>query len=344
VNAITNYLDKFGSNFLVASMIPSLGLVIACILVFDPIFQVSSTFQNENGIYSLLGISLLVTIPTVIVGYTLTALNTFILKFFEGYVFFHRFHFMRRGQARQANKLIKQREILRDQIQQLAQKRKLSREEKMILDTLKTTYYSIVTTYDLSYPPPHAGIMPTKFGNILKASEAYPGTRYGIDAVQFWPRLWHVIPTSYQHTIENARNELSFLVNMSALSVVFFFFCIIAILLNTPSPNSFVFDEFLLSSIRYILAAALAVLSNRFFNRAALLSVGEFGMMIRSAYDLFRLDLLEQFRVKLPKNLDKEYQVWENLGQLISLGEEAIEFKGLTYEKKAQKLIKKPAS
>ena len=88
MNAIANYLDKFGSNFLIASMIPSLGLVVSCLVVFDPIFQVSSAFQIQSGIYSLLGISLLLTIPTVIVGYTLTALNTFILKFFEGYVFF----------------------------------------------------------------------------------------------------------------------------------------------------------------------------------------------------------------------------------------------------------------
>ena len=316
-------------------MIPSLGLVTASVVVFDPIFHVSLAFQLENGIYSLLGISLLLTIPTIIIGYTLTALNTYILKLFEGYVFFHRFRFMRQGHARQANKLIQRREILRNQIQQLAQKKRLSREEKLDLDALKTTYYSVVTTYDLSYPPPHAGIMPTKFGNILKASEAYAGTRYGIDSVQFWPRLWHVIPTSYQQTIENARNELSFLVNMSAVSVVFFLFCIVAILINT-SPNSFVLDEFLANSIRYIFAAILALGSNRFFNKAALFSVGEFGMMIRSAYDLFRLDLLEQFRIKPPKDLDKEYQVWANLGELIALGQEAIEFDGLRYENKSR--------
>ena len=35
-----------------------------------------------------------------------------------------------------------------------------------------------------------------------------------------------------------------------------------------------------------------------------------FGIMIRSAYDLFRLDLLEQFRLKTPKNSVEEFQVW----------------------------------
>ena len=72
--------------------------------------------------------------------------------------------------------------------------------------------------------------------------------------------------------------------------------------------------------------------SNRFFNQAALYSVGDFGMMIRSAYDLFRLDLLKQFKIKQPKDSDEEYQVWENLGQFIALGTEAIEFDQLRYE------------
>lgn len=317
-------------------MIPSLGLVIACMVAFDPILHVSSAFQADNGINSILGISLLVTVPTVIVGYTLTALNTFILKFFEGYVFFHRFRFMSLGYARHANRLIEERERLRNDIEALVSKRKLSRADRLTLDQLETDYYSLVTNYDQLYPPPHAGIMPTKFGNILKASEAYAGTRYGIDAVQFWPRLWHVIPTSYQQTIENARNELSFLVNMSTLSVVFFALCILAILINTPSPGSLVLDTFLANSIRYFLAAALAMLSNRFFNRAALLSVGEYGMIVRSAYDLFRLDLLDQLHIKQPRNSVEEFRIWKNLGQLIGLGQEATNFSTLHYQSKKQ--------
>jgi hypothetical protein len=336
VNALTNYLDKFGSHFLVASMIPSLGLVIACLVVFDPILEVSSAFQIDNGIYALLGISLLVIVPTVIVGYTLTALNTFILKIFEGYVFPPSFHFMRRGYARKANKLIEQREILRNEIELLARKKKPSREEQLTLNALKTTYYSLVTTYDQSYPPPNAEIMPTKFGNILKASEAYAGTRYGIDSVQFWPRLWHVIPSSYQQTIENARNELSFLVNMSALSVLFYLLCVAAIISSAPPVGFSDWNGFLSNSLRYIFAAVIAFISSQFFNRAALFSVGDFGMMIRSAYDLFRLDLLEQFRVKQPKDSDEEFQVWQNLAELIVLGQEALDFNPLEYKIKKQ--------
>ena len=318
-------------------MIPASGLVIASLVVFDPILHLSRAFQIEDGIYSLLGISLLVITPTIIIGYTLTALNTFILKVFEGYVFLHRFQFMQKGYAKHAGKLIQDREELRARLYQLALKKRLTAEEKENFEKWRGQYYDLAAQYDQTYPPPHVDVMPTKFGNILKASEAYAVTRYGIDSVQFWPRLWHVIPPSYQQTIENARGELSFLVNMSALSIVFFFLCAGAILLNAPSPNHLILDEFLANSIRYILAGGLAFLANRFFNRAALLSVGDFGMMIRSAYDLFRLDLLEQFQIKRPKNSNEEYEIWQNLGQLIVLGPEAIDFSPLRYQSKKTK-------
>src|SRR5687767_7051020 len=235
-------------------MIPSLGLIIACLFVFDPLLQVSSAFQAQSGGFSLFDISISVVVATVIVGYTLTSLNTFILKVFEGYVLIHRFPLMRRGYIRKAKRLMEQRELVKRDIELLQHKKIRLPEEEQLLDALKTTYYSLVVTYDQLFPPPNAEIMPTKFGNILKASEAYSGTRYGIDGVQFWPRLWHVIPDSYRHTIIDARNELSFLVNMSALSLVFYLFCVVAILFSAPLPGSPDWDQFLANSIRYIVA------------------------------------------------------------------------------------------
>lgn len=331
MNVFTNYLEKLGNNFLVAAMIPSLGLVISCMFVFDPILHIAENYQIDEGIYSLLGISPFVAVPTIIIGFTLTALNTFILKFFEGYVFFHRFPFMRNAHTRKANRLIERREAIKKEIEWLNQNQNKTQEQELLLSDLKTSYYTLVAIYDQLYPPTNAEIMPTRFGNILKASEAYSGTRYGIDAVQFWPRLWHVIPTSYRQTIDDARNELSFLVNMSTLSTVFYILCFLAILTNASSfflDTSAAFEN----SSRYFLSGLVAIFFTWFFNKAALFSVGDFGIMIRSAYDLFRLDLLEQFRLKHPKDSVEEFRVWKNLGELIVLGQESLEFEPLQYE------------
>lgn len=313
-------------------MIPSLGLVIACMVAFDPIFKISHSLLVEEGIYSLIGISLLVLVPTVIIGFTLTALNTFILKIFEGYIFIHRLPLLKEGHSRKAQKLLQEIQDLNKNIEELKNKTRKTIADKEQIDTLLDLHFTKVAEYDKNYPPLHAGIMPTKFGNILKASEAYTGTRYGIDAVEFWPRLQHVIPPSYRQFIDEARNELSFLVNMSALSFVFSVLCTLAVVTNVPIPGTPDWGNVLVNSFRYIVSAVIAFALFLLFHKAALYSVVDFGAMIRSSYDLFRLDLLSQFRIKHPKTLKEEFQVWKNLGELLILGQEAKDFEALTYD------------
>ncbi len=337
MDAFTEYLDRLGGNFLVAAMIPSLGLVIACLIVFNPILNVSSGFQVENGVYSLLGISLVVAVPTIIIGFTLTALNTFLLKLFEGYVFFHHFSFMRDGHAIAAKTLIKKRKCLKRELERLECMNTRSREEDEQLAHIRSEYYAVSADYDQRYPPPSLPVMPTKFGNILKASEAYSGTRYGMDAVQFWPRLWHVIPASYRRSIDEARNELSFLVNMSTLCVVFFLLCLLGMIVTFAAFGSQGPIPVLENGLRYVAAGLVALGMTWFFNKAALFSVGDFGMMIRSAYDLFRLDLLEQLRLKTPKDSVEEFRIWKNIGELMVLGPESLEFTPLNYVTKTSK-------
>lgn len=207
---------------------------------------------------------------------------------------------------------------------------------------LRRQYYLVVADYDHAYPPSQDEILPTRFGNSLKASESYPNTRYGIDGVEFWPRLIHVIPPEYQQSIDGTRNELSFLVNMSILAVGFFLLCVFAILYTfigpsletSTSPPEFVgFGD----AIRFSLAGLLALAMNIGFNRASVYSVGAFGMMVRSAYDLFRLDLLEKFRLEIPDNSVEEFFVWKNLTELLVLGTKSLEFEPLEYDLEKQR-------
>jgi len=337
MNIFTSYLEKLGSNFLVAAMVPSLALVLAIIFVFDPILNLPVLFENESGIYQLVGFSLLLAIPTIITGFTLTALNTFILKLFEGYVFLHRFPSFRASHQRKANKLLIRQEALKRRIEVIENYGIRTNRAEKVLTRLRKQYYLVTAEYDHSYPPAQDEILPTKFGNILKASESYPGTRYGIDGVEFWPRLIHVIPKEYQQSIDGTRNELSFLVNISILAVGFFLLCVLAILYTfagpaletSTAPPEFVGFGY---TFRYLIAGLLALMVNYFFNRASIYSVGSFGMMIRSAYDLFRLDLLEKFRLQVPDNSVDEFFVWKNLTELLVLGTKSLEFEPLEYD------------
>ena len=85
----------------------------------------------------------------------------------------------------------------------------------------------------------------------------------------------------------------------------------------------------------------LGLVGFAFFNKAANDIVSHFGYMIRSAYDLFRLQLLEQMGIEKPKDSYEEFYLWKNIGELLVLGQLSMEFEYLEYQKPKKKKGKK---
>jgi hypothetical protein len=342
MNVFTNYLEKLGSNFLVASMVPSLAFVVTTILVFDPILGVAFTFKDPEGTFQLAGFSLLIFILTVLIGFTLTALNTYILKLFEGYIVVPPLRFLynynKRKHVYRANKLAEDIEILKREIRKIERQSQQDSRLEVELEVLRDKYYTIASQYEQNYPENPIDIMPTRFGNTLKAAENYSGDRYGFDGVQFFPRLVHVIPQDYKVMIDTTRNELSFLVNMSILSFVFTAQCAFAVayvMWSFPltSTGSAMFLEFILKSMPYSLAAIFGFVSSYFFYNASIFSVTSFGLLIRASMDLFRLDLLKKMNLESPADSIEEFNTWTELNELIVLGHHSLTFRKLEYRK-----------
>lgn len=343
MNAFTNYLDKLGSNFLVASMVPSLALVIACLLVFDPILNAGAAFRDPQSTYGLVSFGLVVFVFTVIIGYTLTALNTFILKMFEGYIIPFPLRFVyslrKRSHWRKASDIRERREQLRNEIEELQNQVDQRPDLFDELERKLGEYYGIASNYQLSYPEDPNDILPTRFGNTLKAAENYPGERFGLDGVLFWPRLVHVIPSEYKMGIDAVRNELSFLVNMSILSFLFAGLSLVAIFYTMGTANVGVggaasFINFAFQITPYFVAMMGGIVVSVFFYNASLFSVGSFGMVIRASFDLFRFELLKKMGLERPKNTAEEFDTWYQLNDLIALGNQSVTFTSLTYREK----------
>ena len=342
MSAFTNYLEKLGSNFLVASMTPALALVISCILVFDPILNIGVAFKDPQSAYGLIGFGLVIFVATVIIGFTLTALNTYILKMFEGYVIPFPLHIVyslrRRAHWQKARNMRAQRDGLRSEILRLEKHLEQNPELEENLEQLRDQHYKAASDYDQTYPEDQSDILPTRFGNTLKAAENYTGERFGLDGVQFWPRLVHVIPAEYRQSIDAVRNELSFLVNMSILSFTFSMLCLFAIFYTMSKTSvipggTTVFLGFLVKTSPYFIALVTGLLICVFFYNASLFSVGSFGLVIRSSFDLFRMDLLKKLGLRRPKDSIEEFETWQNLNELIVLGSHSLTFKKIDYSK-----------
>jgi hypothetical protein len=59
--------------------------------------------------------------------------------------------------------------------------------------------------------------------------------------------------------------------------------------------------------------------------------------MIRSSFDLFRLDLLKQLGLERPKDYGEEFSTWYSLNELIVLGGHSVSFTDLKYRPEEKK-------
>jgi len=289
---------------------------------------------------------------TVTLGFTLTSLNNFFLKVFEGYILLEHFPFFKKSELRQEkilrNKLLRVQKIIDRLEKQHKRRTELAKKYTAIQHDLQTQY-------ERRFPGRRSEIMPTPFGNILKAAEHYPGLRYKIDSVPMWPRIIHVIPQSYNNRIEETHNQLSFLVNCSVLAGVLGLQGFIAAIYQTLSAllsargiseilyfipiNVSLYSTYTQRVWLYLAFAFIALIFMYIFYRAALLSVTEFGDMIRSVYDLFRFDLLKQLHFAYPNNTKEEVDLWESICHFMNIGHSQGHFELLEYSPESSKEI-----
>jgi len=146
------------------------------------------------------------------------------------------------------------------------------------------------------FPKPEY-ILPTRFGNVIRAFETYPNRIYGVDGITVWTRLIGVVPASYAEVLNAARAEVTFWVNICFLAVPF---CATALLravldlfrLTNPhnTPAALIF------AVEAAAAALIAYLSYRCATERAT----AWGETVKGAFDLYLPSLAKQLGYALP--------------------------------------------
>lgn len=139
--------------------------------------------------------------------------------------------------------------------------------------------------------------MPTRLGNLLRASEYRSKERYGLDAVICWPRLWLLLPDSTRKELQEARAALNTAVRIGFWSLLF--------LVWTPLARW---------------ALLLALPTAWFSYRMALSAAAVYVDLLEATFDVHRHLLYHSLRRKLPVNPAKEIQEGEALTQYLWRG------------------------
>jgi hypothetical protein len=155
------------------------------------------------------------------------------------------------------------------------------------------------------YPLSRKQVMATRLGNILRASERYPYDRYGANALLVWPRLYPLLPDNVIASAAQARESLEFLLVLSALATAFGTLSGIYLLVMTAPVWLFLLCVWG--------ALAVAILAYRSSLGAALL----YAEVLRSAFDLYRLDVLTNMRLPAPTGASAERERWTEVTNLL---------------------------
>ena len=153
--------------------------------------------------------------------------------------------------------------------------------------------------FSREYPQDIGLVRSTKLGNVIRSFEYYALALYNIDPITMWFRLLAIVPQTYREQIDEAETNFSFFLNLS------FFVSILAI----ESIVFFIKRQDIVHAGTFVVLSFLSyILYNNSCKIAAI-----WGEYVRSAFDLYRLDLLKQIGVFLPPEgitLEKERNIW----------------------------------
>jgi hypothetical protein len=151
--------------------------------------------------------------------------------------------------------------------------------------------------------PPAPEVMPTRLGNVIKSAEAYPMQRYGLDGVLTWPRLYSCLPDRFLGELVAVKSSIDLMLTVVTCAVLFAVPFMVAAW-SSFGPSAGIFA----------LVGSAAVAWSGY--TAAISSASPYSELIRTAFDLYRRDLLTALGWSAPKSYAQERRQWEQIGKL----------------------------
>ncbi len=153
------------------------------------------------------------------------------------------------------------------------------------------------------FPDGEELLLPTSFGNTIRAFEVYSRVMYGLETIQGWSRLLSVVPSSYLKLVDDAKAQTDFWVNLRLLSYLFIIEYIGAVIYT----GQFNFVWLPIAAYVFSLLAAWRAKG----------AVMEWGEMVKSAFDIYLPALLSKLQFSFPVTKEGEQKLWGEFSQAI---------------------------
>lgn len=165
-------------------------------------------------------------------------------------------------------------------------------------------------------PPEARLVLPTRLGNVIRCFESYPDRQYQLAGITIWPRLVAKIDKDYALAIDNAKVSFDFMLNCSLLSATLALVVLVAGLLY---PLVFISAHLYVPWLACVVGFAAA---SYLFYIWSIGRASSWGTTVRSAFDLYRGDLLKQLGFKQsPSGLDEERRLWNDISDQLVYGD-----------------------
>jgi hypothetical protein len=163
------------------------------------------------------------------------------------------------------------------------------------------------------YPSRVEQVLPTAFGNAIRAFEMYPSDIYGADSISLWPRLGSVIPSSFQAIVNDARAQVDFFVNVCCLSLLLGAAAVIKLVAEWGGTRFAAWPE------DGTQLATTAIVASAISAAAYVWSIGrvtDWGNLVKTSFDCYLPALAKQLGYVLPSSEADREQFWRDVGQL----------------------------
>jgi hypothetical protein len=276
------------------------------LVVFVPcMYLVASSFAAPEVVHFLTNIDLLQGKPspfdaTVIVivlwlgAILLLVMNFSIMRFKEGYGDWNPLRVLRWREVVRFRKLHEELKSLEDQSETL-EEMGLDLDEKAGKRLMNLSQESVER-----FPHEEDLVLPTAFGNVMRAWEMYPWVMHGIDAIPGWDRLIFLIPEKVRPLIEQDKAFMDFWLNVWLLNLLIFAEYVVLVIVTREQ-----------GSLWALLSLPVAFMASIQARNAA----AGWGKSVKAAFDVYLPDLRDKLELRADLTRDKEHEQWEEMSR-----------------------------